>query len=245
VQAEHYELEGGHMKQPELFVSIRHAQSLINVVRPGVGAHFTNEGQLAQISGLPDHKIPLTEQGWAQARATGVYLREKFGEFDVAYDSNYLRTAQTLDGILEAYSPQQRAALLRRHSHLIRERERGYTFHMTQAEIGITFPWFQQYSERHGYFYSRPPGGQSPAEMCDQALMFLEHELTNYAGKRVLEVVHGGTMRAQRYVLEHWTPEQLEEAAARDDSRNCGITVYRYCEKGRRLKLESYDTVVW
>ena len=126
-------------------------------------------------------KIPLTDLGWKQARETGLYLRDHFGKFDVAYHSDYQRTFHTLTGLLEAYPPDGKPIV--NHSHLLRERERGYTYRMTQQEVDQKFPYLQAHYDTFGYFYFRPPGGQNYADVCSQLFMFLKLR-DFYAGKK-------------------------------------------------------------
>lgn len=229
------------MRVPKLLVLVRHAQSVMNVVRPGV---FLDNVSAAQVKGMGDHRVPLTEKGRAQAKSTGPYLKKVFGLFDAVYTSPYQRTKETLDGILEAYSPGEKSRMHIAHHHLLRERERGYTFNMSQEEIETAFPWHQSSYESSDYFYFRSPGGTSQADLVTQLMMFQHLELQQWNNKKVMLVTHGGNIRGFRHNLEGWTPEQLVESMVKEkSSRNCGITVYRKI-KGV-LKLESYDTISW
>jgi 2,3-bisphosphoglycerate-dependent phosphoglycerate mutase len=160
------------MQRPSLLVLVRHGESAMNAAKKE-NVYLSDDGSAGLLKGVPDHKIPLTLDGLLQAEITGRALRERFGSFDAVYDSGYLRTQQTREKLLIAYPPDELRATKIRESHLLRERERGYTFNMTTEEVDRHFPWLKEYFQTFGYFYSRPPGGQSQADVCDQVYQFL------------------------------------------------------------------------
>ena len=53
-----------------------------------------------------------------------------------------------------------------RRNFYIRERDPGYTYDMTEAEAGSAFPWLAEYWQTFGGFFSRPPGGESLADVA-------------------------------------------------------------------------------
>lgn len=66
-----------------------------------------------------------------------------------------------MEGILTAYSPEERRLMTIRHHLFIRERDGGHTYDMTDAEASAAFPWLQDYWQTFGPFFSRPAGGES------------------------------------------------------------------------------------
>ena len=118
------------MERPSLLVLVRHAESLRNRVKKH-NTYFPDEESRMFVKGIADHKIPLTECGIEQSIKTGVCLKERFGAFNYVFHSGYLRTVQTMEGILKAYSIEERANMKVRMSHLIRERNPGFTYDMT------------------------------------------------------------------------------------------------------------------
>src|SRR4051794_16733027 len=90
--------------RPALLVLVRHGESQRNIARKQNRFYLDDESRRA-VRGVPDHLIELTEEGRRQAIATGVALREAYGTFDYVVHSGYARTVQTLDHILEAYTP--------------------------------------------------------------------------------------------------------------------------------------------
>ena len=61
-----------------------------------------------------------------------------------------------------------------RHHLFIRERDGGHTYDMTDAEASTAFPWLQDYWATFGPFFSRPPGGESLAQVCERVYAFLQ-----------------------------------------------------------------------
>ncbi len=234
------------MNTPSLLVLVRHGFSLANELRIRDG-YYISERDAGKIEGLADHEIPLTEIGRSQATMTGPFLRDKYGVFDVVYDSGYVRAAQTRQALLKAYPTTELSEMELRESYLIRERERGYTFAMTEAEASKYFAWAQRHYEINGHFYTRAPGGQSHADMCQQVELFLRKTNEEWCGKKMLVVTHGHTIRAIRFVLEGWTAAQYDEMMKKKSIEvpNCSVTAYRFSKPFKGLALAYANKVYW
>lgn len=232
------------IERPLLLVIVRHAESERNVAKKG-NVYFPDEESVACVKGVPDHDIPITERGVEQARITGVHIRERFGMFDVVYDSGYLRTRQTRDEMLKAYSVEERAIMKLRTSDRIRERDSGYTYDMTTTEVDEHFPWLKAYWREFGHFYARPPGGESQSDVCERVYRFIGNLFSVRAGQKVLVITHGHAARAFRYNLEKWTGKMYVEKTKGTELKNCGLIVYRYDVKTRRLELREHGTTYW
>ena len=220
----------------------RHDKSARKVAKKG-SVYFADEYARRHVKGIADYNITSTTEGEVHARKTGEYLREKFGTFDYAYHSGYKRTKDTLENILDAYTDEERAAMQIRHNLFIRERDPGYAYDMTEEEAKKAFPWLQEYWDTYGGFFAHPVGGESIAKMCERVYQFLGMIFKDRANQKVLIVTHGGTIRAFRFLLEHWDYEQAIEWPKGTAPLNCGVTVYDYDESGRRLNLSEYNTV--
>jgi len=231
------------MMTPKLLVLVRHGESVANVAK--LGDVYVTEGNAALIKGISDHDISLTALGRHQAVMTGPLVREKYGVFDAVYDSGYVRAEQTRISLLKAYSTDELAKMEIRQSWLVRERERGYTFDMTQPEALKHFPWLPDYYKINGHFYTRPPGGQNHADMCLQIDCFLRKLFDEWAGKKVMIVTHGHTIRAFRFLLEGWTPEYYHELMCRGGCviDNCGVTEYAYDCEAKNLVLKNFNQI--
>lgn len=230
------------MQPPALLVVVRHAESVRNQIKKDT-VYFADDAARRVVRGTPDHLIELTDAGHQQARETGRAIRERFGVFDHVYTSGYRRTEETAEGLLSAYTEQERAQTTVEPNLFIRERDPGYTYDMTEAEAIASFPWLEEYWQTFGPFFSRPPGGESLADVASRVDTFLHMLHRERSGQRVLIVTHGGTIRCLRFVLEHWN---YHEATVWRPSppANCGVTTYRANEHGA-LELEDYNQVYW
>ncbi len=227
-------------KRPALLVLVRHAESMRNKVKQG-NAFLPDDESAGLVKGVPDHHVPLSPKGLAQAAASSAPFRRQHGLFDVVYDSGYRRTIQTREGLLSSYSPAEMARIKIRSSHLIHERLSGYTYDMTDREVKRRFAYFQKHWEQFGPFYAMPPGGESQERVCDRVYRFNGIIFEQRAGQKVLVVTHGGTIRAFRFCLEKWTADEYNERYLVDPPANCGVTIYRFNPKRGRLELVQYN----
>lgn len=232
------------IERPSQLIFIRHAESARNKARMGA-TYFADEDARKTVKGIPDYRIELTAEGIEQARKTGIYLREKFGAPDYVYHSGYKRTIQTLDGLLADFSAEEFAGIKVRMNPFIRERDPGYTYEMTVEEAEAAFSWLQDHWTTFGGFFSRPPGGESLSDVSQRFYTFLNTLFRDRAGKKVWVVLHGGTLRAARFLLEHWDYERALNWPPGQSPENCGITVYDYSDTEERLVLTEYNTVCW
>jgi broad specificity phosphatase PhoE len=234
----------GTSSRPALLVLVRHGQSQRNVVKKRNRFYLDDESRKA-VKGVPDHLIELTGEGRRQSRETGVAVREAYGTFDYIIHSGYARTVQTLEHMLEAYGPDERARMSVRHHLFVRERDGGHTYDMTDAEAQAAFPWLQDYWTTFGPFFARPPGGESLAQVCERVYAFLQKLARTMAGRRVLVVTHGGTIWCFRYVLERWTYAEAERRFTTESNPNCAVTSYRFSDASGRLELHDTARVCW
>ncbi len=157
-------------------ILLRHAESLGNI------------DELAYTR-TPDHALPLTPRGEAQAREAGPAVRGLLAEPAAAYVSPYVRTVRTLslldvDDKLERTVPEPR----------LREQDWGNLQDPLEQE--------EQKRRRHefGHFFYRLAHGESGADVDDRVASFLS-ELEQRVAKdphhpeSVLIVSHGLTMR--------------------------------------------------
>jgi 2,3-bisphosphoglycerate-dependent phosphoglycerate mutase len=206
--------------------------------------YFADEEARKHVKGIPDHRIPLTAEGHRQAALTGVSLRGRFGAPDYVYHSGYLRTKETVDGILDGYGPDERARIQVRENPFIRERHAGYTYDMTEAEAEAAFPWLREYWRTFGDFLAQPPGGESLVTAIERIYLFNSMLFRDRVGQKVFVVTHGGMIRCFRFLLEHWEYERALKWPPGEAPQNCGLTVYQPNEQGR-LVLREHNTVCW
>lgn len=232
--------------KPAQLVIIRHAESMRNVAKKGT-TYFADEYARSSsgVDGVPDHKIELTPTGWEQARKSGPAIRERFGVFDYVYTSGYVRTEQTKEGVLEAYTPEERALMKFRQNPFLRERDPGYTYNMTTEEAERNFSYLKEYWEMFGSFLAVPPGGESLAWMMERTRLWLNMIFERRMGQKVLAFTHGGTKRCLRATLEHWDYDQATTWPPGQSPKNCGVTVYDFNSREQRLVLSDYNTIYY
>jgi broad specificity phosphatase PhoE len=171
---------------------VRHGESLANVA---------GDDQLP----LADHQIPLTPKGVAQAREAGAQLGADFLRDALIYTSPFLRTRQTLTGILEG-ADLDPAQVKTREDPRLREVEHGY------ADIREQRPMI----DTHGHFYYRYQGGESPADCYDRVSGFLEsfiRSVRKTESQKALIVTHGLALRVFVMRFLHLTVEQFDQMA--------------------------------
>ncbi len=232
------------MSRPSMIVLVRHAESQRNKAKKG-SVYFADDEARKPVEGIPDHLISLTEEGARQAIQTGIVLRERFGKFSYAYHSGYARTEETLNKILDAWPKRERKSIRVRSNLFIRERDPGYTYDMTRAEVDKAFPWFEKHFNEFGGFFARPVGGESLAQVVERVYLFINMLFRDRVGQRVLVVTHGGTLRCIRFLLEHWDYEKALKWPEGQSPANCGITVYSFDQNSGNLVLQEYNTVVY
>jgi len=174
---------------------------IIKLVRHGTSK--ANTGELnPQIVG--DFRIPLADLGREQARAAGALIGAEFLRGALVYTSPYLRAHQTLQGLLEgAGLPNDPGQLRVYEDPRLREVDHGYADISQQQEM----------REKHGWFYYRFSGGESPADCFDRTSGFLEgmmRQVLRKNAERVLIVTHGLTIRCFLMRFLHLTVEQFE-----------------------------------
>jgi broad specificity phosphatase PhoE len=232
------------IERPSQLLLIRHAESARNKAKQGT-TYFADEEARKTVRGIPDYRIGLTDEGRLQAQDTGRYLRNTFGLPDYFYHSGYARTEQTLEEIMKAFVPEEQTKINVRMNPFIRERDPGYAYDMTTEEAEAAFPWLREHWQTFGGFFGRPPGGESLAEVSERAYTFINTLFRDRGGKKVWVVLHGGTLRAMRFILERWTYDQALSWPAGQSPENCGITVYDAHPTEERLVLTGYNKVSW
>lgn len=152
----------------------------------------------------PDHALPLTPAGRAQAAATGRRLRSLFQEEQVSvYVSPYRRTHETLRAF--ALDP----ALVRvREEPRLREQDWGNWQDRDDVRLQ------KAYRDAYGHFFYRFAQGESGADVYDRVGAFLESLFRSFEAPdhpaNVLLVTHGLTMRLFCMRWFHWTVAEFE-----------------------------------
>ncbi|KAI1179635.1 histidine phosphatase superfamily [Nemania sp. FL0916] len=194
------------MGRPRLIIIIRHGQSEGNKNRD---IHQT----------VPDHRVKLTPDGWAQARDAGRRLRAMLRPDDTLqfYTSPYRRTRETTEGILDTLtSDEPDPSPFRRSSMKIYEEPR-----LREQDFGNFQPCSDEmermWQERadYGHFFYRIPNGESAADAYDRVSGFNE-SLWRQFGEQdfasvLVLVTHGLMSRVFLMKWYHFSVEYFED----------------------------------
>ncbi len=174
----------------ELFL-IRHGQSQYNLEN--------------RFTGWVD--VALTAQGEAEALATGKKLKAAGFAPDIAFTSNLQRAQKTLAIVLKELGLEQIPIL---KDKALNERHYGDLQHKNKAETEAQFGKEQVHIWRRSYDIA-PPGGESLKTTGDRTLPYFHSKIIPelHAGKKVLIVAHGNSLRSIVKDVEHMTPEQI------------------------------------
>jgi broad specificity phosphatase PhoE len=177
--------------------------------------HGESEANIGKVTSheFGDHAIPLSEHGHQQARDTGRAIGRAFVEGALIYASPYRRTRETLAGIFEGSGLSTGDVGRVYEDPRLREVEHGYEDVATQSEL----------RQRHGWFYYRFRGGESPADCYDRASSFLEslmRQLERKRTERILVVTHGLFIRCFVMRFLHLAVEDFDVLA---NPRNCDV----------------------
>ena len=181
----------------------------IKLVRHGESA--ANVG-LVKVWEVGDHTVELTAEGHRQSRIAGETIGRDYMLGAVTYSSPFRRARQTLDGLLSVAGLEQWTTEVYEDPQL-REVDHGYVSIDSQRPL----------QTKHGPFYYRFDGGESPADCYDRTSGFLEsmmRQVIRREAERVLIVTHGLTIRCFVMRFMHLTVEQFESIA---NPANCAI----------------------
>jgi 2,3-bisphosphoglycerate-dependent phosphoglycerate mutase len=149
--------------------------------------------------------VALSPKGDDEAQQVAEKLRGF--HFDAAYSSTLIRAERTLDIIVARPAW---ATIPVHHVEALKERMYGDLQGLNKAEIALKYGQSQVDEWRRSYDVA-PPNGESLQQTQTRAVQFFEAEIAPQlrAGKDILIVSHGNTLRGLRMYLEKLTPEQV------------------------------------
>lgn len=219
-----------------MVILVRHGESVINKFRSGYAFDTPGNREAARRAcggTLADHRVPLTENGFRQARHAGSFLGQIMPQVDTVFCSPYLRASQTLAAMATAHGNISLEGV--RYDDRIRERRSGFCSEMTIDEVKHHFPYQQDYWREYGDFYARSPGGESLADLATGRIgYFLDNLRQLKADANVLVVTHGNAMRVIRHLVDDTDRATINSIRA----LNCCLWEYdpnRACPKIREL----------
>ncbi len=151
--------------------------------------------------------IPLTDAGREEARQAAQRLKSQGIRFDVAYSSVLVRVTETTEIALGVLGQQDIPVY---KDQALNERHYGDLQGLNKAETAAKYGDKQVHIWRRSYDVP-PPNGESLKDTQERALPYyrahIEPDLR--AGKDVLVVASGNSLRALIMAVEGLTPEQI------------------------------------
>ena len=197
--------------------------------------HGESEANIGKVHAYEagDHAIPLSPNGIEQARDVGRRIGKEFLDGALVYTSPYRRTRETLREVYVGVGLEPPAGPRGLYEDpRLREVEHGYEPIEPQEAL----------RERHGWFYYRFRGGESPADCYDRTSSFLEslmRQVERKQSERALIVTHGLTIRCFVMRFLHLRVEDFDRLENPD---NCEVITL-----GERAQLGecAFDSGWW
>ena len=151
--------------------------------------------------------VDLSPKGIEEAKAAGEKI--KGFKFDYAFSSALIRAQKTLS---TAFEVAKHPAIPTLYDKALNERMYGDLQGLDKTETAKKYGDEQVKIWRRS-FDIKPPNGESLKDTADRVLPYFEKEIAPKlrAGKNVIVVAHGNSLRALIMHLEKMTPQQILE----------------------------------
>lgn len=209
---------------PPVMWLVRHGQSQGNVIRDAADVG----GQRRAPRPVRDADVELTDLGVRQAEAFGRWLANEDLQPDAVLASPYERAIATAREICR-HSPTLSAEAVPTDERL-RDREMGILDELTWAGIQEEFPIEAARAVRDGFFYYRPPGGESWADICLRLRSVLR-DLAGNGAHGVLVVAHDIVVQLTVALLTGLDERATVELVRGTTFANCGLALLRRNEQ--------------
>ncbi|MEK7172821.1 MAG: 2,3-bisphosphoglycerate-dependent phosphoglycerate mutase [Patescibacteria group bacterium] len=153
--------------------------------------------------------VELSERGVEQAKIAGRILQKNGFVFDLAFTSVLQRAANTLAIVLKEMGLADVVAI--DSSACLNERHYGALQGINKKEVIEKFGQQQTQKWRRGYS-DKPPEGESLADVVERVAPYWQEKIAPaiLAGKNVLLVAHGNSLRALVKLLDHLSDQEVE-----------------------------------
>jgi 2,3-bisphosphoglycerate-dependent phosphoglycerate mutase len=155
--------------------------------------------------------VDLTEEGVAEAHRAGAMLKAEGAHIDLAFTSLLKRAQNTLKIILSELDQDKLPIVF---DAALNERHYGDLVGLNKDEAR------QRWGEEQVHLWQRsydiaPPGGESLKDTAARVLPFFSKRIVPelQAGKNVILVAHGNSLRSLVMHLDRLSPEQVKELA--------------------------------
>jgi len=178
---------------PNALVLVRHGESHWN--------------RLNMFTGWQD--VDLTDEGVAEAHRAGAMLKAEGRHPDLAFTSTLKRAKNTLKFILSELDQDNLPIV---QDAALNERDYGDLMGLNKDEARKRWGDEQVHLWQRSYDIA-PPGGESLKDTAARVLPFYEKRIVPElrAGKNVLVVAHGNSLRALVMQLDRLSPDQVIE----------------------------------
>lgn len=159
------------------------------------------------------YDVDLTADGENEAKKAGALLKEAGIHFDALYSSTQTRANRTAQIALSEAGQGDVAASIVRHPHL-RERDYGDLTGLNKDETRDKYGEEQVHIWRRSYDVA-PPAGECLKDVVENRVRpYFTEEIKPLldAGKNVIMVAHGNSLRAVLITLGVETPESINDA---------------------------------
>jgi 2,3-bisphosphoglycerate-dependent phosphoglycerate mutase len=181
------------LTMPNALVLVRHGESHWN--------------RLNMFTGWQD--VDLTDEGVAEAHRAGAMLKAEGRHPDLAFTSTLKRAKNTLKFILSELDQDNLPIV---QDAALNERDYGDLMGLNKDEARKRWGDEQVHLWQRSYDIA-PPGGESLKDTAARVLPFYEKRIVPElrAGKNVLVVAHGNSLRALVMQLDRLSPDQVIE----------------------------------
>lgn len=194
-----------------------------------------------------DNNTPLTSAGIDQSAKTGAALPAIIPLPDQIFVSPYLRTLQTLDGLIQGWP--KLSTVKRLLDERIRERNIGLReIYNDWRFLNVFHPDQARLHDLQGKFYYCVPQGESIVDVQLRTRQWLQTVTRESFNRTILVVTHHVTILGVRSLLERWTPEKFISMDETDPPKNCSVTIYKGDPKkggDGKLILKKYNEILY
>lgn len=167
--------------------------------------------RLNRFTGSKD--VGLTEEGLFEAHRAGAMLETEGLRFDAAFTSTLKRATHTLQIILDELEQEDIPTV---KDAALNERDYGELMGINKDEARRRWGAEQVHLWQRSYDIA-PPGGESLKDTAQRVVPFFEKRIAPElrAGKNVIVVAHGNSLRALIMQLDRLLPEDVERVELR------------------------------
>ncbi len=220
----------------------------IFLIRHGESKQNTKENY---VTGLPDHKVELTEKGIEQANEAGVFLVKYINEHNIdlsnarLWVSPYTRTRQTAEQInkhLQIPDVKEDITLIEQRYGLFSDKEISKIKELYPDE----FAHYDNYYRNEGKFYAVLPQGEAPYDVALRTKQFID-TIFRDDNDPLFVVSHGTTIRTFIMNWMHYSPEwyanepTMSNCAIRLINREGKHSTEEFIYGGPKLTLKKTD----